>query len=242
VSTDVVWGRAGQRLSPTEAQARRQRRAREAYLSRERRAADDRQARAGWEAGHLQPWRITQALDAAGLEGPEVDAQCLAVEPEVDMWEAGTLYPTWEQLCALAELTGCTPRFFVGTFHSPLGEQLDGPTMSARDSSLRFHVTPAEWAELDREPVLTYPPHVVRQRMSGEPIALPEPPPAVRPGEQVPLLAEEDLPPAPPAPEPMRLPPLRPGELPECTGDCGRPMRRDVWLRQRGRCSRCGPA
>lgn len=46
------------------------------------------------------------------------------------------------------------------------------------------------------------------------------------------------------APPRVRRP--RPVEPPlgvpvECTGPCGRPMARDTWRRQRGRCSRCGP-
>lgn len=39
-----------------------------------------------------------------------------------------------------------------------------------------------------------------------------------------------------------RLPQLPPGVLPECTGPCGRPMRRATWVAQGSRCSRCGPA
>jgi hypothetical protein len=42
----------------------------------------------------------------ARLEGPEVDIACGAKEPDVDRWEEGELYPTWEQLVLLAELTG----------------------------------------------------------------------------------------------------------------------------------------
>lgn len=56
--------------------------------------------------------------------------------------------------------------------------------------------------------------------------------------EQLPLIPADAVPRRPPAP-PLPRPPA--GELPECAG-CQRPMRRDTWTRQRGRCSRCGPA
>jgi hypothetical protein len=59
------------------------------------------------------PGRITFALDYHGLEGPSVDAACLAEEPAVDQWEAGEGAPTWEQLVALAELTGYPVPFFT---------------------------------------------------------------------------------------------------------------------------------
>lgn len=59
------------------------------------------------------PSRITFALDSHDLYGPEVDIACLAVEPAVDQWEAGEAAPTWEQLVALSELTGCAPAFFT---------------------------------------------------------------------------------------------------------------------------------
>lgn len=58
------------------------------------------------------PARITMALDAKGLYGPEVDLACGAREPDVDRWEAGTLIPTAVQLRLLAELTGQTVGFF----------------------------------------------------------------------------------------------------------------------------------
>lgn len=75
--------------------------------------ADDQEARRRYDAGLVVPHFITIALDAAGLYGPEVDEACGAHEPEVDLWEAGELYPSWSQLCALAELTGVTPAYFV---------------------------------------------------------------------------------------------------------------------------------
>ena len=71
------------------------------------------QAERDWQAGKIIPWRITVALDAHSLYGPEVDAACGVEEPAVDMWEAGTLYPTWEQLCALATLCQTYPWMFT---------------------------------------------------------------------------------------------------------------------------------
>jgi len=55
------------------------------------------------------PSRITLALDAAGLWGPEVDRACGVEEPTVDLWESGELVPTREQVEALAKLCGVTP-------------------------------------------------------------------------------------------------------------------------------------
>lgn len=58
------------------------------------------------------PERITTALDAAGLYGPEVDVALGGVEPMVDEWEAGHRVPTRAQMDALSELTGFPVRFF----------------------------------------------------------------------------------------------------------------------------------
>lgn len=55
---------------------------------------------------------------------------------------------------------------------------------------------------------------------------------------------ELDVPVAPAdvEPAPFHLPAgHRYGELLDCTGPCARPMKPAVWLRQRGRCSTCGP-
>lgn len=62
------------------------------------RAALEQQAYRDWAAGHVIPDRITTALNAEGLYGPEVDLACGVEEPAVDEWEAGTRYPSWEQL------------------------------------------------------------------------------------------------------------------------------------------------
>lgn len=50
--------------------------------------------------------RITAALDAAQLYGPEVDIQLGGREPMVDRWESGAEKPTDDQVRALAALTG----------------------------------------------------------------------------------------------------------------------------------------
>lgn len=130
------WGKAGVRLSAAEARQNDARAAR----ARAQRAASERTAYRDWAAGRMVPARITLALDAKGLDGPEVDTACKAQEPDVDRWEAGELYPTWEQVLALAELTGVTPRFFM----MPVRE------MPAYETSLRFHMPAVALA--DREP------------------------------------------------------------------------------------------
>lgn len=58
------------------------------------------------------PKRITMALDWAGLYGPEVDRSLGVEEPTVDLWEAGLIIPTREQVYRLAQLTGWPWRFF----------------------------------------------------------------------------------------------------------------------------------
>lgn len=107
------WGKAGQRL--TDAQiAERDRRAVQARLAAQ--AAErgwQEQARTRWEAGLVIPDRITAALDLCELYGPEVDRACGVQEPAVDLWEAGRLYPSLDQLAALARLTGFRPVWFT---------------------------------------------------------------------------------------------------------------------------------
>lgn len=73
----------------------------------------EQQAHRDWAAGKVIPHRITTALDAHSLYGPEVDRACGVEEPAVDRWEAGTLYPTWEQLRALATLCEVLPHLFT---------------------------------------------------------------------------------------------------------------------------------
>lgn len=58
------------------------------------------------------PARITMALDARGLYGPDVDTACGAAEPDVDEWESGESVPTRHQVELLAELTHMPVEFF----------------------------------------------------------------------------------------------------------------------------------
>jgi hypothetical protein len=146
------WGKAGVRLTDEEIRRRGYQRA----LARQTFERNLEEARKLWAAGQVKPYRITRALNLRGLYGPEVDEACGAKEPDVDMWEAGTLYPTWEQLVKLAKLTGFTPRFFVTSWH--------GDFQPLR-TSLRFHGYPEE----DQEPLITeYPPEVWRRTVDQE--------------------------------------------------------------------------
>lgn len=111
--------------------ARRPRTARTTPLSQaQERDADEAHRR--WLAGELIPDRITHVLDLRMLDGPEVDEQCLAHEPEVDLWEAGKLYPSWEQVEALARLVDFPPIFL---FRPPRC-----PPIRYEDTSLVFHM------------------------------------------------------------------------------------------------------
>lgn len=76
---------------------------------------------AAWRRGEVNPSALTMALDSRGLYGPHVDIACGVEEPAVDQWEAGALYPSWEQLQALAALTGFPVQFFVDPHEEPLG-------------------------------------------------------------------------------------------------------------------------
>jgi transcriptional regulator with XRE-family HTH domain len=66
--------------------------------------------------GVPNPARITLALDAAGLHGPEVDRACGVEEPTVELWETGELVPTADQIRALADLCGVRPAMFYGDY------------------------------------------------------------------------------------------------------------------------------
>jgi hypothetical protein len=66
------------------------------------------------------PARITLALDARGLEGPDVDVACGTWEGnpdgDVDAWELADAAPTTEQLELLAALAG----YPLAWFYEPL--------------------------------------------------------------------------------------------------------------------------
>jgi hypothetical protein len=165
------WGKAGQRRQPKEITKRRQiilaeRRRRKTLADQQ-----DHEAYQRWRAGLVCPARITAALNLAGLYGPDVDRQCLAEEPEVDQWEAGERYPTWEQLRALADLTGKPPRWFTSSHQPPI---------PIWETSLWFHMSRAQQRAADREPapVMRYPRAVLDARPPA-PVDMPEHGPAV---------------------------------------------------------------
>ncbi|MDH6284340.1 hypothetical protein [Prescottella agglutinans] len=105
----------------------------------------EREAYEGWRLGLVAPWRITAALNLGDHYGPEVDVACGTEEPAVDQWEAGTRYPTFEQLKLLAELTGRRVDWFVQT-EKPL---------DVRSTSLWGHLTKRE-RERWKPPLLTF--------------------------------------------------------------------------------------
>ena len=102
-----------------------------------RRAAHDL-AYEQWITGVLAPYRITRALDAAEFYGSGVDSACGAQEPAVEGWEAGTRYPLFEQLLALATLTHQSPDSFVAREGD---EDFD-----IRDTTMWCHISKAERA------------------------------------------------------------------------------------------------
>lgn len=181
------WGKAGVRLTPAEIPRRdaaiRARRA----ASAARDAADLEAAHQAWREGRVIPASITVALDMHGLEGPQVDEQCGAREPDVDRWEAGDLYPTWEQLQRLAELCGVTPRFFTRS-HG---------TLDPRATSLRFHLAAGD--DPPREPVLFYPRHVVEKTVGPANAAVKPPRPTRSAAGAVAATTTRRAPPAPAA-------------------------------------------
>jgi len=132
------WGKAGVQLAPAEAASRDARALiRRAEADTAQKAGLER-ARRKWAEGMVIPHHITIALDAKGLYGPAVDEACGAREPDVDLWEAGKLYPSWEQIVKLAALTGKTPEYFMGPVSA----------LSVYDTSMRFHVP-----RYDRQPL-----------------------------------------------------------------------------------------
>jgi hypothetical protein len=126
----TAWGKAGVRLTPAEVAARAARQRTQRNRNRTFADATETEGYRAWREGRLIPATITLALDAHALTGPEVDVACGAREPDVDRWEAGVQYPSWEQTKLLAELCLVTVEFLTRS-HS----QLD-----ANDTSLKFHV------------------------------------------------------------------------------------------------------
>jgi hypothetical protein len=61
----------------------------------------------------INPHRITVALDRAKLVGPTADAKLGAVEPDLDMWEAGRATPSDAQLRKLARMANVPLEFFA---------------------------------------------------------------------------------------------------------------------------------
>jgi hypothetical protein len=153
------WGKAGVRLTDKEAEQRGRRATAERNRNKIRQDADDRIAYRLWRAGELQPYLITTALDAMGLFGPEVDRACGAQEPDVDLWEAGKLYPTWRHVQLLAKLTGKTARFLC-TRREPLRPE---------HTSMRFHM-PLD----DRPPVWEFDMDAVKRTVGDAPFEMPE--------------------------------------------------------------------
>lgn len=117
---------------------------------------DLKAARAAWAAGQLAPYRITAALNDAGLHGPDVDAQLGAQEPAVDHWEDGTLYPTFQQFLKLVARTRRPWRYFTPPpGHTPI--RLQDTTMIYHDKRV------ATWPD----PVLAFTPEAIASTLSG---------------------------------------------------------------------------
>lgn len=96
------------------------------------------------------PARITIALDMCGLEGPEVDIACGAVEPAVDNWEAGIEVPSAEQVRLLAKLCDLPVRYF----YEPADELvIEGPVFIC-DRTKRVHGLTLAHARVDDRGVL----------------------------------------------------------------------------------------
>jgi hypothetical protein len=120
-------------------------------LNRQRAFRGGPAERQAWEDGRLRPFVISQALDMCGLYGPQVDEACGTMEPAVDMWEAGQLYPTWDELRALAELTLYPIAFFTTVAHEAI---------AVGDTTLRFTLQPGE--EVPPQPVLCFDPFAIK--------------------------------------------------------------------------------
>lgn len=151
------WGKAGVRLTKQEARQHDAARAAKANQHRTLSRADAAAAYRLWRAGMLRPYKITIGMNARGLEGPDVDIACGATEPDVDLWEAGKLYPTWRQLQLTAALLGVTPRFLCE----------EDQTIPMLATSMRFHVPEHELQELD--PVRVFDWEAVKATVTGTP-------------------------------------------------------------------------
>lgn len=86
--------------------------------------------------------RITAALDAGGMHGPEVD-EALGVgtvtDHVVDGWEDGTIVPTHDDLRRLSTLTGFTVAwFFAGTLPQMSNVFLCGSGARWRDTDASY--------------------------------------------------------------------------------------------------------
>lgn len=145
VDRQQFWGRAGHRLTEDEQRRRAGARAHRRREQHQRDTQSRETAYRAWKLGALAPWRITFALDSGGHEGPEIDVACGAVEPAVDEWEAGTRYPTFEQLELLAALTGYGLAWFAAT-----DEPLD-----IRQTTMWGHMNKREKQQW-KNPILTF--------------------------------------------------------------------------------------
>jgi hypothetical protein len=135
------WGKPGVRLTEQEIAQH----GRTATARRNRRTSKDaenlRIAYQLWRAGEVKPYMITHFLDLKRLDGPEVDLACGAREPDVDLWEAGKLYPTWQQLRLLARICDVSQRFLC----------TPRDLLTIEQTSMRFHANygptpPRVWA------------------------------------------------------------------------------------------------
>jgi len=130
------WGRAGQRLTPVEAEERDRVRA----AIRNKRAAGVAtrlsEAKQEWAGGQMQPHSITIALDRAEQHGPKVDIALGVMEPTVDWWEAGIVYPRWQDVLNLAELCKVVPSILTCR-HMWIDPRLTTLVYHVRDEHLR---------------------------------------------------------------------------------------------------------
>lgn len=128
------WGKAGVRLTSVQAAESDRRNTASREAGTLARAESDRIAHEKWRMGLVIPAHITYALDKHDLQGPEVDIACGAREPDVDLWEAGKLYPRWDQILLLSKLTQTRPVRFMAPVN----------TLSVYETSMRFHLRPGE--------------------------------------------------------------------------------------------------